>query len=302
MFDFLINRIRQLGVRHGPVLLAALCLPVVASADMFTRDHGGPPEERGVLRVCADPNSPPFSMADESGFENRLAELIAEDLGLPLEYTWYPQRFGYTRATIRRWLEEEGRYRCDVLMGVPQQASGFSTTTPYYHSTHVVVFPKDSGLELEQASDLLALDAQTQSRIRIGAFDRSPATDWLIRNGLRSNIKGYILADGDLSFYAGKIIEDDLMNGTIDVAIIWGPIAGYFAAKVEKEMVLLPLQSAPGAQFDYPVSIGVRAGDHEMLRPLQVALRNNQEKVEALIEEYNLYTVEDPRRARRETR
>lgn len=292
--------------RSGCAVALALLLSTVVSpsgANLFERPDPGPPEQRGALRVCADPNNMPFSKEGGLGFENRIAELMAEELGVPLEYTWYPQRFGYIRATLRRWLDDERRYRCDVLMGVPQNARGFSTTTPYYRATHMLVYVKGRGLDdLECPKGLLELEPERREKLVIGAFDRSPAALWLTSQGMARNFKGYVQASGDLSEYAGRMIERDLVKGVIDIAAIWGPIAGYYAARSDVEMKLLPMECVPGADQIYAISIGVRAGDHELLRPLQVALRKHQETIDALLKEYNIPVIEDPRRQRSQQR
>lgn len=298
-----VNWIRRAGLAILPAATLLLAAPAAVAGDMFTRDHGGPPEDRGALRICADPNNMPFSGSGGDGFENKMAELFGESMELPVEFFWLPQRFGYIRATLRSWMDEERRYRCDVMMGVPQEASGLTTSTPYYYTTHMFVFKKDHPLfsELEQANDLLVTGIPADTRI--GVFDRSPANEWMIRNGMRGNIKGYIMADGDISFYPGKVIEGDLAEGNIDAAIIWGPIAGYYANKVTEEtgqeFEMLPMEGDLRAQFAFGVSVGVRAGDHELMRPVQVALREHEDEIKALLDEYHVPQVERPERRRR---
>lgn len=303
MSVFSVTWIRRAGLAIVPAAALLLAAPTAVAENMFTRDHGGPPEERGALRICADPNNMPFSGAGEIGFENKMANLFGESMELPVEFFWLPQRFGYIRATLRSWMDDERRYRCDIMMGVPQEASGLTTSTPYYYTTHMLVFKKDHPVlsDLEQSNDLLTIGLPAD--LKIGAFDRSPANEWIIRNGLRGHLKGYVQADGDIGFYPGKVIEGDLAEGNIDAAIIWGPIAGYYAQQVSEEtgqeFTMLPMQSDVRAQFDFGVSIGVRAGDHELMRPLQVALREHEDEIKALLDEFNVPQVDRPERRRR---
>lgn len=270
------------------ITLAGLLGSAVAFAT--DRTHGGPPEERGALRVCAQPNNMPFSNRAEEGFENRLAEMMAEELGVPLEYTWVPHTWGFLRATLRDWLPEEGRYRCDVIMGVPRDVGGMSTTPSYYHSTYVIVMPADGRYadKVESAHDIRLLDGSERRGMTIGAFDDTPAVDWLVRHGLRAHLKGFVLGGADPNFYAGQLIAHNLVDETLDMAIVWGPIGGYFAERADRPMKVIPMESEGRYQFDYRVSLGVRPGDHELLRPLQVALRERQEDVDQLIDDYNI--------------
>jgi len=289
---------RQTGLALSSALILALALPSTVFAQSSSHSHGGSVKDRGVLRVCADPNNLPFSAVDESGFENKMAEILAEELQVPVEYLWYPQRFGYIRGSLRYWDYETRRFRCDVLMGAPLDGQGLSTTSAYYHSTYALVYAKGRGLDhIEQATDLITMDPAARAGIRIGAYDQTPATAWLLRHGMRENLKGYILQDGDVSMTAGRIIKEHLAEGTLDAAIIWGPLAGYYAAQAPEDMVVLPMVSEHQIRFDYAISVGVRGGDNSLLRPLQRAIRDRRDDIQALLEEYNILTVdvEDPR-------
>jgi mxaJ protein len=271
-------------------------------AGRFERDHGGPPAARGALRVCADPGNMPFSDRRDGGMglENRLAELLAGDLGIPLEYTWHPQRAGYLRQTLRYWLENERRYRCDVVMGVPRGARGFSTTSPYFHSTHVLVYAKGRGLDgVGQVSDLLAMTQAEREGIRIGVFDRSPAAAWLVRHGMRGNMVAYMQSDADPAFYPGRIIEQDLVEGRIDAVIIWGPIGGYYANRAGEDLAVLPMQSERHIPFDFAVAIGVREGDEALLQPLQTALDRHRDTIDRWLVDYHIPVVDSSSVARR---
>ncbi|MEO5862603.1 MAG: quinoprotein dehydrogenase-associated putative ABC transporter substrate-binding protein, partial [Burkholderiales bacterium] len=184
-----------------------------------------------VLRVCQDPNNLPFSNTKGEGIENKLAELFAKKLGWKLEYFSFPQRLGFVRNTIRFKLPGTN-YRCDILMGVPSGFDQVAVTKPYYRSTYALVFPKGKGLDnVKTKQDFLQLDPQQLKKLKIGLYDRSPASQWLARRGLLEQAVPYRMMNADPDRYPGEIIEKDLAAGKIDVAVVWGPLGGYFAKK-----------------------------------------------------------------------
>lgn len=247
-------------------------------------------EERKAFRVCADPNNLPFSHQNEQGFENRLAELWAGELGVPVEYTWFPQRRGFIRNTLRSQDPATGQYKCDVVMGIPPGAGPLSTTKPYYRSTYALVYAKGRGLdEIQSVKDLLALDSEQKEKLRIGVFTPSPATVWLTRYGLNGQMVGFPAMSGDPNSYPGEIVEKELVEGRIDAAILWGPIAGYFAKKaVGVELEVLPMRSEPGIRFDFAIAAGVRRGESQSKRELEDLIDRTSEQVTALLGDYNV--------------
>lgn len=250
--------------------------------------------KKDAFRVCADPNNLPFSNKNKEGFENRIADVLAKDLGLPVEYSWFPQRIGFVRNTLRAWEPEERRYKCDVIMGV---ASGFelaATTEPYYRSTYAMAYVKGRGLDdVKSAQDLTALPDDKKKSLKIGVFAPSPAVDWLLKHGLIDQAVPYQIQTGDPEDYAGKIIQKDLVAGNIDVAFVWGPIAGYFAKRASSaDITVIPLQSEPGVRFDYAISMGVRQGEREWKETLQKAIDRNQTAIRGILEQYYVPLVD----------
>ena len=247
-------------------------------------------EEQEVFRVCADPNNLPFSSKTEDGFENRLAELLARDLGMPVEYTWFPQRMGFIRNTLKARDPKRDGYKCDVIMGVPESYDRAITTTPYYRSTYALVYAKGRGLDdVKSVADLLGFDDARKQGLRIGVFERGPATMLLAQYNYFDQIVAYRIMSGDPAAYPGELIEKELVASRIDAAILWGPIAGYFAKHAEDvEMVVIPLQSRPGIRFDFAISIAVRHGDGDRRKKIQGALDRNSGAIKALLEEYNV--------------
>ena len=145
--------------------------------------------ERTAFKVCADPHYLPWSNEREEGFENRIASLLAGALGLPVEYTWFPQRMGFIRNTLRA-RGDDGEYKCDVVMGLPAGYELAITTKPYYHSTYALVFVNGRGLDdVESAADLLALDPARRDKLRFGLAERNPGTLWLAKHGMLDRLE-----------------------------------------------------------------------------------------------------------------
>jgi len=269
-------------VRRCVLLIAVAVLLPTASA-----------VEREAFRVCADPNNLPFSHKNLQGFENKLADLWSKRLGLELRYTWFPQRMGFVRNTLRS-KNERNEYKCDVVMGVAEGYELLQTTSPYYRSTYALVYVKGRGLDdVQSGSDFLNLDDKRKARLRIGAFDRTPGPTWLSRHGMLDQMVPYQVMSGDPEDYPGEILEQALVETDIDSAIIWGPIAGYFAKQAEQvEMVVIPLESEPGIKFDYQISAGVRRGDDDAKNELERLMDETSGEIEDLLEEYNVPLLE----------
>ena len=246
-------------------------------------------QEREAFRVCADPNNLPFSHKNLKGFENQLAEMWADHLGLEVQYTWFPQRMGFVRNTLRS-KNEHNEYKCDVVMGVAEGFDQLMTTKPYYRSTYALVYIKGRKLDdIQSGRDLLNLDAERKADLRIGAFDKTPGPAWLQRHNMLDQMESYQAMSGDPEDYPGEILEQALVDGDVDAAIIWGPIAGYFAKQTQEvEMVVIPLESEPGVQFAYGISAGVRRGDDEGKAQLEQLMDETDQQIQALLLSYNV--------------
>ena len=273
---------------------ASLALLVAIAASGRTVDAQEESFQPRVLRVCQDPGSLPFSDDAGKGFENRIAALIAERMDLPLETFWYPQRMNVVRNTIRYKLPGQTDYRCDLLTGVPAGWGAVSTTRPYYRSTYVLVYVKGRGLDVNSGDAFLALERETLAKLKIGIFDRSPATRWLKEHDLLEQAVPYRMMNADPTYYPGKIVDHDLVQGKIDVAILWGPIGGYFAKRVKDiEVVVLPLKSEPGVRFDYAIAMGVRHGETEWRMRVEAVLDDAQVEVKQILREFGVPLVKE---------
>ncbi|GAB3757190.1 substrate-binding domain-containing protein [Ramlibacter monticola] len=272
------------------LLLAALACGGGAAWAQAAPD--APP--RKAFRVCQDPNNLPFSNVAGDGFENKIAELFARDLGLPLTYYSFPNRLAFIRNTLRYKLPDED-YRCDVVLGVPAGFDQVSATKPYYRSTYALVFPKGKGLDaVRNSDDLLALPPEQLRALRIGVYDRSPASLWLARHELVDRGVPYAMMSPDPEQYPGQIIERDLAQGKIDAAIVWGPIAGYFARRVRSpELQVAPMKSEPGLPFEYAMAMGVRYGEPAWKKQIEDLIERHRGAILAILREYGVPLVDE---------
>lgn len=270
-------------------LVAGLLGLVLATGGVQSQDKG---IERKALRVCQDPNNLPFSNTRGEGIENRIAEVFGKALGLPVTYYSFPQRLAFIRNTLRFKLPDQD-YPCDIVMGVPVGFDQVSVTKPYYRSTYALVVAPGNGLEkVRSIEDFLQLDRTKLARLRIGVYDRSPASDWLVKHGLVDSGVPYQIMNADPQQYPGEIIEKDLVAGKLDVAIVWGPIAGYFAQRVKSPgLTVIPMRSEPGVRFDYQMAMGVRYGEREWKQQVETLIETNQAEINAILREYGVPLV-----------
>jgi len=252
------------------------------------------PAERKALRVCQDPNNLPFSNTSGEGIENRIAEVFGKALGLPVTYYSFPQRLAFIRNTLRYKLPGED-YPCDIVMGVPVGFDQVSVTKPYYRSTYALVFASGKGMDhVKSSDDFLRLDKSKLNSLRIGIYDRSPASEWLSRHGLIERGVPYQMMNADPQQYPGEIIEKDLAAGKIDVAIVWGPIAGYFAKRVKSpSLIVVPMKSEPGVRFDYLMAMGVRYGEREWKQQVESLIDSRQAEIQAILKEFGVPLVDE---------
>ena len=262
------------------IVLAVVILAAIAER-LFAAEN--------VLKVCQDPNNLPFSNEQGEGFENRIAELLAQKLGWKLEYFSFPQRMGFIRNTLRFKLPGEA-YRCDLVIGVPAKWDQVSPTKPYYRSTYALIYPQGGKLDgVRSPQDLYALDPKVVRSLRIGVYDRSPATEWLNKHQLAEQGVPYRMMNADPEYYPGQIIAKDLASGAIDAAVVWGPIAGFFAKRsTQPKMIVVSLPSEPGVKFDYDIAMGVRFGEPQWKATVQKLIDENSDRIEEILRAYGV--------------
>ena len=276
------------------ILTLALALAGAAAWLPATAQEADKPPARQALRVCQDPNNLPFSNVEGAGIENRIAEVFGKALGLPVQYYSFPQRLAFIRNTLRYKLPGQD-YPCDIVMGVPVGYDQVSATKPYYRSTYALVFPQGQGLDqVKSGDDFLKLDPARLGKLRIGIYDRSPASDWLKLHSLVERGVPYPIMNADPQQYPGEIIEKDLAAGKIDAAIVWGPIAGYFVQRVKSpRLTVVPLKSEPGVRFDYEMAMGVRYGEREWKQKIEALIDSQQAAIQAILKDYGVPLVDE---------
>ena len=240
-----------------------------------------------VVTACADPNNMPFSNQAGQGLENRLAEMIAGDLHAKLAYVWWAQRRGYARNTVN-----EGK--CDFWPGVATGIETMATTRPYYRSTYVFVTRESDGLKA------LTLDDPRLRRLRIGVqmvgddASNTPPAHALASRGMIDNVRGYMLYGDYRQPNPPAAIVEAVEKGDVDVAVVWGPLAGYFAAKSRVPLRVDPVtpwfaDAAWPMQFD--VSVGVRKDDQKLLKQIDRVLARRSSDIARLLANYRVPVV-----------
>jgi len=235
-----------------------------------------------VFRACGDPRNLPFSNDKNEGFENKLAELFAAKLGKKLSYTYFPQATGFVRMTI-------GSYRCDVIMGFPQGDDQAQVTIPYYRTTYALITKRGSGLE-----DVTAMDDPRLKDKRIGVVARTPPSTNMAVNGLLARAKSYPLFIDTRADSSAQAMIDDLNQGNIDCGVLWGPMAGYFASRVNPPLVVAPLvKETNGPQMIFRIGMAVRPSDQEWKRTLNKLITENQAEINKLLISYNIPILDE---------
>jgi quinoprotein dehydrogenase-associated probable ABC transporter substrate-binding protein len=232
--------------------------------------------DRSALRVCSDPGNMPFSNVKGEGFENKIAELLAAKLGVPVRYTWFPQATGFLRNTLRA-------RRCDLVIGIASGAELVLSTNPYYRSTYVMVTRKADTLDADR------LDDPRLKSLKIGLIAGTPPAGVAARNGLMANVRPYdLLVDTRYDSPSHRMV-DDLASGKIDVALLWGPLGGYFAAQHGDQLTVTPLlHEAKASRMDYYIAMGVRPGETHWKNEIDTLLRENKDAILAILKEYHV--------------
>jgi mxaJ protein len=262
-------------------------LPLLTSVVGASCDHAPAATATSELKVCADPNNLPFSNDREEGFENRIAEIVARDLNAKVRYTWWAQRRGFVRNTLNA-------HECDVLMGVPSSFERTSTTIPYYRSTYVFVTRRDRHIKVSSFDDAVL------KRLKIGVqmigddFTNTPPAHALSRRNIIQNVRGYsVYGDYRQANPPARII-DALVKGDIDVAIAWGPLAGYFAQKAPVALDITPVSpqiDLPFLPFVFDISMGVRRGDNGLRDELNAIITRRKDEIDRILDAYGLPRV-----------
>jgi mxaJ protein len=268
-------------------LILALCAISLLQAGLLfaagqDREDGLPgmpyrtPDEK-EFRVCADPDNMPYSTQKGEGFENKIAEVLAKDLGKDLTYEFWLDRQGYLRNTINA-------QRCDVIIGMGSDVDSLRNSKPYYRSGYVFIYRKSSNYNIKD------WDSEDLKKSIIGIVGQSPPTIPLNDHNLMANARPYRL-QRDLNLPPSFIV-DDLIAGKIDVAVVWGPIGGYFAKQSKEPLVVVPVpeyqtQNIKGKE-EWNISVAVRKKDKDRMAMIQAALDRNQAKIMKILDDYGI--------------
>jgi quinoprotein dehydrogenase-associated probable ABC transporter substrate-binding protein len=273
------------------LLLALAAAPAFAFAQTHTQYPGAAPATASPsLRVCADPNNLPFSNEAEQGFENKLARMLAHSLGKQVQFVWHEQGKEFLRDTLNAGI-------CDVVIGLPtdDHAYGVLTTDPYYRSAYVLVYRADAPYQLK------SLDDPRLRTLEIGVH--ATGDDWvdlpggatLAHRGIVKNVHVYTLGVDDSHANPSADLVDAVAKGDIDVAIAWGPLAGYFASREPAKLKLVPLTDTHTLlPFQFSISMAVRHGNGALRDKLNAFLATHRAAVGQLLARYGVPQLKMP--------
>ena len=235
-----------------------------------------------VFRACADPRDLPLSNEAGEGFENKIAELFASKLGKSVGYTFYPDATGFIRNTLNA-------YHCDVVLGTAQGDDLVQPTNPYYRTGYAAAYHQDGPLKgMESLSDPRLKTA------KIGIVAGTPPATYLAMNGLLGQIKSYQLGVDTRYDSSTHDMMDDLDKGEIDVALLWGPFAGYYASKAKTPTAVVPLvKEQGGPPMVFRIVMGVRHSDQNWKRALNKLISENQDEIQAILRSYSVPLLDE---------
>jgi mxaJ protein len=267
------------GARRAMRLALALLLGLGPAACSEAKG-----EVKRELRVCADPNNLPFSNQRGEGFENKLAQLLAREMDAELRYTWWAQRRGFIRNTLRAG-------ECDLVVGVPSSFELVLSTRPYYRSTYVFVYRSDAPFRVRSFDDGVLREVRVGVQMVGDDYNNTPPAHALAQRGVVENVRGYsLLGDYSQPNPPARIL-DALIAGEIDVAVVWGPLAGYFARRSPVALELVPVSpqiDLPFLPFVFDISMGVRRGDTIMKAEVDRILELRRPEIDAILRAYGV--------------
>ncbi|HUQ99965.1 MAG TPA: substrate-binding domain-containing protein [Gemmatimonadaceae bacterium] len=260
------------------VSLVAACGPASAATTMRN------------LRVCADPNNLPFSNQREEGFENKIARLVARDLNAKLTYVWSAQRRGFTRNTLNA-------HKCDLFVGIPSSFERVSATVPYYRSTYVFVTRRDRGIKLASFDDPQLKNLQIGVQLIGDDGINSPPAHALSRRHMVDNVHGFSVYGDYRNPNPPARIIDAVARGEVDVAVAWGPLAGYFAQREPVQLDVRPVSpqiDLPFLPFVFDISMGVRRENSGLKEQLNAIIARRRQEIDAILREYGVPRIDAP--------
>jgi len=247
------------------------------------RGESAEPAAGGALRVCADPDNMPFSNAEGQGFENKLAELIAETLDVRLEYSWFVESSGYVPNTM-------GSRACDLVMGYAQGTGLIEDTNPYYYTSYVLIYRQDDA-SLDGVENLS--DSRLKGK-RIGFFAGTPPASILAVQGLGATAKPFETHTGQSASKAAEAMIAEIASGGLDAGILWGPVGGYYAKRAAQPLKLVPLvKENAGPRTIYGITMGVRPDDPQWKHRINAFIAASQGEINAILQSYNVPVLDN---------
>jgi len=264
------------------LVVIAACVGLAAILGGATAD-GAEPAGSLSLRVCADPENMPFSNETGEGFENKLAELIAQQLDARLEYSWFSEATGYVPNTM-------GRGACDLVMGYAQGTGLIEDTNPYYYTSYVLIYRQDD-------AGLAGVDRLSDPRLkgkRIGFFARTPPASILAMHGLVAYAKPFEIQANESAAKAAKALMAEVASGELDAGLLWGPVGGYYAQRADVALKLVPLvKENAGPSTIYGITMGVRPNEPQWKHKINKLIAENQGEINVILEGYNVPLLDD---------
>ena len=280
--------------RCSVLVLAVMCLaggcsgtsehPKLPVRNLSFTPSSGSTQAYPPLRVCADPNSLPFSNQRREGLENRLADLVARELNTTVRYVWWAQRRGFVRNTLAAG-------QCDVIMGVPSSLPSVLTTRPYYRSRYVFVTRADRNLRVRSFDDPRLRGLRIGVQV-VGEGANTPPMDALARRGLAENLVGYTVFGDYAQPNPPAWIMEAVSRREVDVAVVWGPLAGFFAKRYRARLELTPVPSDGTLPFEFSISMGVRKEDETLRAKLDRVLEQRRADVDRILADYGVPRVD----------
>jgi quinoprotein dehydrogenase-associated probable ABC transporter substrate-binding protein len=265
-------------------IAVACCVTLAAAISAASAEESS----SNPFRVCADPNNLPFSNQARAGFEDKLAQIIAADLSRPLAYVWHPQRRAFIRDTLKAG-------RCDAVMGVPAELAAVTASRPYYRSAYVFVYRPDHGLDgLSSMRDRRLKDVSIGVQLIGDDGYNTPPAHALSAQGIVDNLVGYTIYGDYREPNPPARIVDAVAAGAVDVAAVWGPLAGYFAPRETVPLTLTPITDTAEYKpllFQYDIAVGVRKGDEALKTRIDAALDRHRMEIKHLLQSYGVPLV-----------
>jgi len=251
---------------------AALCVLAFFGASI------GGAWSASILRVCSDPDNLPFSNEKGEGFENKLAELIADRLGQTLEYTWFDESTGDAPNTV-------GEDACDLVMGYAQGTGLIEDSNPYYYTSYVLI-TRASDADLNGVETLS--DPRLKSK-RIGVFARTPPMSILALHGLIENAKPFEALSSESQSKAAEEMVEEIVSGRLDAGVLWGPVGGYYAEAAPMPLSVTPLvKERAGPTTFYGITLGIRPNEPQFKHEINKVLAENQRDINVILRDYNV--------------